>query len=120
MKIKAVLIIVILSLIISGCTQINIKPKSTNEVQEIKSRCISLCQEYREEQLLRAIMEIDNGPCLSGNNPNWNISDWVCDIAHNPRQDIDNLPENQCQEYREGRAAHFIEVSPDCEFIKAV
>ncbi len=45
---------------------------------------------------------------------------WVCDVAHSPREDVDNLPENQCREFGEGKANHFVEVNPNCEFIKAV
>ena len=37
---------------------------------------------------------------------------WVADIAHDPREDIDDEPENQCQRYREGEASHFVELTP--------
>ncbi|MEM3572883.1 MAG: hypothetical protein QXJ62_01435 [Nitrososphaeria archaeon] len=61
-----------------------------------------------------------NGPCLSDNEPNWNIEDWVCDIAHSPRQPIDDLPENQCQAYRNGSAHHFVELDTSCNLIKVI
>ena len=61
-----------------------------------------------------------NGPCLSDNNSEWNIADWVCDVAHSPRQDVDNLPENQCQAFRNSQAHHFVEVDSSCNFIRAV
>ena len=62
----------------------------------------------------------DRSPCLSDNNPEWNISGWVCDVAHSPRQAMDDLPENQCSEFREGKSNHFVEVDAACEFIRAV
>ncbi len=75
--------------------------------------CISLCNEAVSEGV-----DLSNGPCLSDDNPEWNIDDWVCDVAHSPRQDVDNLPENQCREFREGRAHHFVEVNEKCELIR--
>lgn len=45
---------------------------------------------------------------------------WVCDVAHQPRTAEDNLPVNQCSSYRAGKAKHFVEVTPECEFIRAV
>ncbi len=49
-----------------------------------------------------------NGPCLS----NDLMAGWVVDIAHNPRIAGDDLPENQCSAYLEGRAEHFVELDP--------
>lgn len=47
-----------------------------------------------------------SGPCLS----NALMPGWVVDIAHNPRQSIDDLAENQCAAYLEGGAQHFVEL----------
>lgn len=58
--------------------------------------------------------DMSSGPCLG------KIAEgWVLDIAHNPRQPIDNKPENQCADIREGRASHFIELDPDGKLIKS-
>lgn len=57
------------------------------------------------------------GPCLL--DPINVQPDWVCDIAHSPRLPIDNLPENQCQFYRNGQSKHFIELSPECRLLRA-
>jgi len=65
-------------------------------------------------------LDLSDGPCLSDDNPEWAIENWVCDVAHSPREAIDNLPENQCREFREGIASHFVEVDPNCKFIKAI
>lgn len=59
-------------------------------------------------------VDLTNGPCLSNNL----IPDWVFDIVHNPRQSVDNLPENQCQAYREGTAHHFVEMDQNGNLIE--
>jgi hypothetical protein len=59
-------------------------------------------------------MDFSSGPCLS----NDLLPDWVVDIAHNPRQKLDDLPENQCQAYLEKRATHFVELDLDGEVIR--
>jgi hypothetical protein len=61
-------------------------------------------------------MDFSNGPCLAEEI----IQDWCVDVAHNPRQPVDNLPENQCQSYREGRVHHFVELDTNGDIIRAV
>lgn len=56
-----------------------------------------------------------SGPCLS----NKIIPGWVFDIAHNPRQEIDDQPENQCADYQNGTAKHFVEFDPQGNLIQA-
>lgn len=98
--------------LISGCTQ-----ETTDVKQQAIDACINLCKDISASVGVPGLV---NGPCLSDINSVWNIDDWVCDVAHEPRQDVDNLPENQCQEYREGKAHHFVEVDTNCNFITAV
>jgi hypothetical protein len=57
--------------------------------------------------------DLSDGPCLGVAG-----EDWVCDVAHSPRAPVDNLPENQCADFREGRAHHFVEVTPECGFLR--
>ena len=52
-------------------------------------------------------MDLSSGPCLGTI-----ANDWVLDIAHLPRQPIDDLPQNQCQNVH-----HFVEMSPKGEVI---
>lgn len=59
--------------------------------------------------------DLSDGPCLS----NALMRGWVLDIVHNPRQPIDDSPENQCPGYLEGRAKHFVELDLDGNLIKA-
>jgi len=44
---------------------------------------------------------------------------WVADVAHDPREDVDDEPANQCAEYRSGEANHFVELDPDGNFIRS-
>ena len=119
MKKELIFTLFILILFCSGCTKSSeskLKPTGDTPVKELATqKCIDECKN-------RLALEIDlsDGPCLSDGDVNWMIEDWVCDVAHSPRVDVDNQPENQCQTYREGKAHHFVEVDPDCNFIRAV
>lgn len=66
------------------------------------------------EQKKKGGVDFLNGPCLT----NDLLPGWVADIAHNPRQKIDDLSENQCQAFREGRAKHFVELDPEGNVIQ--
>lgn len=59
-------------------------------------------------------VDMSQGPCLT----NDLMQDWVVDIVHSPREDIDNLPENQCQAYLEGRAEHFVELDTNGNLVR--
>ena len=58
--------------------------------------------------------DFSNGPCLSNNL----LGDWVVDVAHNPREAIDDLPENQCTAYLTNKVQHFIELDPEGNLIR--
>ncbi len=72
------------------------------------SQCITICE--------KSTQDLSSGPCLAENL----LQDWVCDVAHNPRQRIDDEPSNQCTSYREGKSHHFVEVDEDCNLIRVV
>lgn len=76
-------------------------------------KCLELCQ-----NALTQGMDLSNGPCLS-DIMEFDVPDWVCDIAHEPRTAVDDLTENQCIEWHNYTASHFVEYSPECEFIIA-
>jgi hypothetical protein len=59
-------------------------------------------------------VDMTRGPCLGVIKPG-----WVADVAHDPRQDVDDEPENQCAAYRSGEADHFVELDLDGEFIRS-
>ena len=67
------------------------------------------------EQKKREGMDFSCGPCLSEEI----VPDWCVDVAHNPREAIDDEPGNQCRSYREGRVHHFVELDPDGNVIRA-
>lgn len=84
----------------------------SNPKPNVVDECIRICKEN-----LAAGKDLANGPCLA--NPIPSNPDWVCDVAHWPREEVDNLKENQCSAY--GKVAkHFVEVTPNCTFIRAV
>lgn len=68
---------------------------------------------YRQRQAEG--MDLSNGPCLSEEV----IPGWCVDIAHNPRQPIDDEPDNQCASFLEGRVSHFVELDPEGNLIRA-
>ena len=111
MKGALVIFLMLCVLLVSGCVQ---KGGETPIEERAKMKCIDLCEKYK------GVMDYANGPCISDNNLEWDVEDWVCDVAHSPRENVDNLPENQCIAFRNGEAHHFVEVDPNCEFIKAV
>jgi hypothetical protein len=67
---------------------------------------------YEEEAA--AGTDFADGPCLGVV-----LENWVADVAHDPRQEVDDRPENQCEAFRSGEADHFVELDPDGELIRA-
>lgn len=68
----------------------------------------------RWEEVRGEGVDLSVGPCLGVIAP-----DWVADVAHDPRQPVDDDPANQCTEYRTGTARHFVELTPDGTLIRA-
>lgn len=101
---KIILLLILVGIVfLAGC----IGDKS----EEAKNACIKECQ-----SALSTGRDLSDGPCLS----NKIIEDWVCDVAHSPRiPEIDNKPENQCSAWQV-TAHHFVEVDPNCNFIRSV
>ncbi|MGA7670657.1 MAG: hypothetical protein WBW04_09565 [Nitrolancea sp.] len=61
--------------------------------------------------------DFSSGPCIAEQLPT--LPDWSVDVAHNPRKPIDDQPSNQCQDYRQGKTRHFVELDPDGNLIRA-
>ena len=68
-------------------------------------------------QLQASGQDLSTGPCISESLPG--LPDWVADVAHDPRQSIDDQPANQCQRFRSGQAHHFVELNVDGRLIRA-
>jgi hypothetical protein len=62
-------------------------------------------------------VDLSAGPCIAERLPG--LNEWVADVAHDPREDIDDQATNQCQRYRDGEATHFVELTPEGELIRA-
>ena len=90
--------------LIIGCASLG----GTN-VESPSDECVSICMQQKETA------DYSTGPCLA--NPLPKNPDYVCDIAHFPRSPMDDIPKNQCSEFLQGNAHHYIEANPDCHII---
>lgn len=102
---KAILLLSLVAVLAPGCTS----PPADNPALSPKEACIQLCL------VNKANMDLSSGPCLS----NEISPGWVCDVAHSPRASVDNLAENQCPAFGK-TAGRFVEVDPECRFIREV
>ena len=89
----------------------NLFRETTGEADIAVQECVRLCNDTKSVG-----KNLTNGPCLAS--PLEKTPNWVCDIAHSPRIEIDNLAENQCEAYRTGAAKHFVELDENCKLIK--
>ena len=87
-----------------------------NGSDEDRDRAIAAAQQAYDNAVSRGD-DLDEGPCIAEELPG--LSDWVVDVAHDPRDDVDDESEHQCQRYRDGEAAHFVELTPGGELIRA-
>ncbi|MFA6255311.1 MAG: hypothetical protein WC675_04770 [Patescibacteria group bacterium] len=92
----------------TGKVQVEQKKQADKTLAQVK------CQELCQTRLSSGDQDFEAGPCLS----NAIVPDWVCDVAHNPRQSVDDEVANQCPAFREGTAHHFVEVDGNCNLIK--
>ena len=110
MKTRAFLIAAIaLAALFAGCAQPAQQAVQSTETERAKVLCVQECFSQQAVGL-----DLSRGPCLSEEI----MRGWVCDCAHSPRQAVDDDPANQCPAY--GKAAqHFVEVDPECNFVRA-
>lgn len=107
------LLITIVIAIIVGALIFAIQNRSTPEQKSEESLAISKAKELYNQKKKEGV-DFQNGPCLG-----LILENWVADVAHSPRQDIDNDPQNQCADFIEGRASHFVELDPQGNLIRA-
>jgi hypothetical protein len=69
------------------------------------------------QRVQRSGRDLSAGPCISESLPG--LPDWVADVAHDPREAVDDEPANQCQRYRSDQAHHFVELNVDGRLIRA-
>ena len=94
----------------TGAKSIEIKKQSEVEIAKVNAKKV-----YETRVMMNPDEDFSSGPCIAEEL----MPDWVADIAHNPREAVDNLPENQCQNYRNGTAHHFVELDPSGNVIRA-
>ena len=87
---------------------------SSGASQEDKDKAIAAAKFLYAGQGKR---DLSSGPCLSESLPG--LSDWAVDIAHDPRQAVDDQPANQCVSFRDGETHHFVELTPGGQLIRA-
>lgn len=122
---KQLVLLTISALVLAGCQVIEpiqqasdyIYGKAQLEQQKTADKTLAIikCQRLCQETVFNEDKDFTVGPCLSENI----IPGWVCDIAHSPRQDIDDDPTYQCASFNSGAAKHFVEVDGNCNLIKA-
>ncbi|MCR4305928.1 MAG: hypothetical protein NUV73_02490 [Candidatus Daviesbacteria bacterium] len=113
---KLTLLIIALTVIIATALVtliLNNTALKTTSKSEIDTAVNQAQHVYRQRKAVGEDFSV--GPCLS----DALMPGWVADIAHSPRLPADDLPENQCPAYREGRAEHFVELDPDGNLIRA-
>lgn len=104
--------------LLSGCDEkegeVTSDSDSSGSDETEKEKAIRLAKEVYEEKKKEG-MDFSDGPCIDDDL----MEGWVADIAHDPRQPIDNQPENQCPSYGD-TADHFVELDEDGELIQAI
>lgn len=82
----------------------------SNDRSAVIEEAYLVYERYKQEGL-----DFSNGTCLS----NELIQDWVLDIVHDPKTEVDDRPDNQCRDYILGVAHHFVELNPEGNLIRA-
>ncbi len=79
-----------------------------------RDRAIEMAKRLYQQRLSEG-WDMSSGPCLSDEI----VPGWCVDVAHDPRQPEDELPQNQCPSFRSGRVRHFVELDPQGNIIRA-
>lgn len=112
---KPLLLLVLTVILITAylTVAINANPNKSVSRNEIETAINQAKHIYRQEK--EKGRDFSNGPCLS----DALLPNWVLDIAHNPRLSSDDLQQNQCPAFLEGKAQHFVELDSDGNLIRA-
>jgi hypothetical protein len=97
----------------AGCGGDDDEPSQSERLQAIGQAQVAF------QQAKVAGQDLSSGPCIAESLPAPGLDDWVADVAHDPRQPVDDEPANQCQRYRDGEAHHFVELTPQGQLIRA-
>lgn len=96
-----ILTLLFAALIIAAC-----KPLAMGEQAAI-DRCVALCERAVKDDVVL------DSQCLGNLN-----SVWVCDVSHHPKEPQDNYRENKCKDYADATHKRFVEVYPNCTFLR--
>lgn len=81
-------------------------------------------QVLEQQEAISCALNLDNEKKNSGMNFSsqclGTCKNYSVDIVHVPRTSEDNLIENQCQDFREGRTINFIELDDKGEIVRVV
>jgi hypothetical protein len=101
---------VVAAVLATGCA-------ATRDAEEegVKGTAITAAKASYEKARLEG-RDLSSGPCIADPLP---VPNWVADIAHDPRQPVDDEPANQCSTYRSGESEHFVELDPEGNLIRA-
>jgi hypothetical protein len=97
----------------SACGGGDDEPSQSEKLQAIGQAQVAF------QQAKVAGQDLSAGPCIAESLPAPGLTDWVADVAHDPRQPVDDQPQNQCQRFRNGDAHHFVELTPTGQLIRA-
>lgn len=94
--------------------------QSTQQTEELETNLKG--QEEPFKRALQLIIEkkeagvdFEGGPCLGS------VGDgWVVDIVNDPRTAVDDMPQNQCTDLKNGKATHFFEFSTEGKLLRAI
>ena len=106
--ISKILLTAILMTSMSGCLILDLNQQladdlvpGENDLENIlKNEAIAL---FHEKKGILTEEEWEKGPCLGYVN-----DDWVADVVHRPMGDVDWDMKNQCHQYYDGDASHYI------------
>lgn len=120
-KLLLTLSLITILIFLTGCSVFPLTRETPGKIVNQAQTFVDKETAIKEAQVLFQQKKIDGedmskGPCLS----NEIVTDWVADVAHNPRESIDDDPKNQCSAYLEGKAHHFVELDPDGRLIRAM
>lgn len=107
----ALLVLVAVVALAAGCDR-----DSDETSNDERQRAIDAAMEIYASEAAGGT-DFSSGPCIADELED--VPGWSVDIAHDPREEIDNQAENQCQAYRDGRTEHFVELTPEGELIRA-
>jgi hypothetical protein len=104
---KYLFLIVVVAFLILGVSILILKGNE-NEQQEAIN-CSSELYNFG-----KVVYENFSSQCLG------TCKNYAVDIVHTPRTEYDNLPENQCEDFRNGKVKHFIELDKDGNIVRIV